>query len=198
MAAVSLENVSRAYPGGVLAVEGVSLEVVDREFLVLVGPSGCGKTTTLRLIAGLEELTSGKISIAGRLVNDVAAKHRDIAMVFQNYALYPHMTVYRNMAFGLELREGVGGIGRLWRWALATEKKRRWRKGGIRLPSACARRPVFWASNRCWSAIRGNCRAASGNGWRSGEQSSATRPCFCSTSRCRIWMQSCGWKCGAS
>jgi multiple sugar transport system ATP-binding protein len=124
MAGVSLENVSRAYPGGVLAVEELSLEVADREFLVLVGPSGCGKTTTLRLIAGLEELTSGKISIAGRLVNDVAAKHRDIAMVFQNYALYPHMTVYRNMAFGLELREGVGGIGRLWRWALATDKKR--------------------------------------------------------------------------
>ncbi len=124
MAGVSLENVSRAYPGGVLAVDDVSLEVVDREFLVLVGPSGCGKTTTLRLIAGLEELTRGKISIAGRLVNDVAAKHRDIAMVFQNYALYPHMTVYRNMAFGLELREGVGGIGRLWRWTLATEKKR--------------------------------------------------------------------------
>ncbi len=124
MAGVNLENVSRAYAGGVRAVDGVSLEVHDREFLVLVGPSGCGKTTTLRLIAGLEELTDGRITIGTRLVNDVAAKHRDVAMVFQNYALYPHMTVYRNMAFGLELREGVSGIGRLWRWALSAEKKR--------------------------------------------------------------------------
>jgi multiple sugar transport system ATP-binding protein len=130
MAGVILENVSRTYPGGVAAVEGVSLEVHDREFLVLVGPSGCGKTTTLRLIAGLEELSDGKITIGERLVNDVAAKHRDIAMVFQNYALYPHMTVYRNMAFGLELREGVSGWRRLsgwrlWRWVLPAGQKRR-------------------------------------------------------------------------
>jgi len=86
MAGVVLENVSRVFPGNVLAVDGVSLEVFDREFLVLVGPSGCGKTTTLRLIAGLEELSGGKITIASRVVNDVAAKNRDIAMVFQNYA----------------------------------------------------------------------------------------------------------------
>jgi multiple sugar transport system ATP-binding protein len=130
MSGVILENVSRTYPGGVAAVDGVSLEVHDREFLVLVGPSGCGKTTTLRLIAGLEELSGGKITIGERLVNDVAAKHRDIAMVFQNYALYPHMTVYRNMAFGLELREGMSGWRRLsgwrlWRWVLPADKKRR-------------------------------------------------------------------------
>jgi multiple sugar transport system ATP-binding protein len=125
MAGVILENVSRAYPGHV-AVDGVDLEVFDREFLVLVGPSGCGKTTTLRLIAGLEEPTSGTISIGSRVVNDVPAKHRDIAMVFQNYALYPHMNVYRNMAFGLELREGLGGVRRLWRWALPTRLKAPW------------------------------------------------------------------------
>lgn len=123
MAGVVLENVSRVFPGHVAAVDGVNLEVFDREFLVLVGPSGCGKTTTLRLMAGLEELSGGKISIAGRVVNDVPPKHRDIAMVFQNYALYPHMTVYRNMAFSLELRENVNGFGRLWRWALPTGRK---------------------------------------------------------------------------
>ncbi|MGD9722827.1 MAG: ABC transporter ATP-binding protein [Pirellulales bacterium] len=124
MAGVVLENVSRVYPTGVSAVVGVNLEVRDREFLVLVGPSGCGKTTTLRLIAGLEELSDGKIAIGTRVVNDVPPKDRDIAMVFQNYALYPHLTVYRNLAFGLELREGVNGFSWLWRWALPARRKR--------------------------------------------------------------------------
>lgn len=124
MAGVVLENVSRVYPGHVAAVNGIDLTVVDREFLVLVGPSGCGKTTTLRLIAGLEELSQGKITIGARLVNDVPPKDRDIAMVFQNYALYPHLTVYRNLAFGLELREGVGGLAWLWQWALPPARKR--------------------------------------------------------------------------
>ncbi|REK09490.1 MAG: ATP-binding cassette domain-containing protein [Planctomycetota bacterium] len=124
MAGVILENVSRAYPGGVLAVDGVDLEVFDREFLVLVGPSGCGKTTTLRLIAGLEGLDGGTITIGSRRVNDVAAKDRDIAMVFQSYALYPHMTVYRNLAFGLELREGVDRWGRLVGWILPRRNAR--------------------------------------------------------------------------
>jgi ABC-type sugar transport system ATPase subunit len=124
MAGVVLENVSRVYPGDVAAVNGIDLEVVDREFLVLVGPSGCGKTTTLRLIAGLEELSQGRITIGPRLVNDVPPKDRDIAMVFQNYALYPHLTVYRNLAFGLELREGVGGMGWLWQWALPPARRR--------------------------------------------------------------------------
>jgi multiple sugar transport system ATP-binding protein len=124
MAGVSLENVSRTYPGGAAAACDVSLEVFDREFLVLVGPSGCGKTTTLRLIAGLEEPSSGKIWIGGRLVNDVPAKNRDIAMVFQNYALYPHMTVYRNLAFGLELREGASGWSRWWRWGLSPSRRK--------------------------------------------------------------------------
>ena len=104
MAKVTLEQVSKQF-GNVLAVNDVSLEIPDRQFTVLVGPSGCGKTTCLRLVAGLEEATAGNIYIGERLVNDVAPKDRDIAMVFQNYALYPHMTVYDNMAFGLRLRK---------------------------------------------------------------------------------------------
>ncbi|RKX31288.1 MAG: glycerol-3-phosphate ABC transporter ATP-binding protein [Verrucomicrobia bacterium] len=104
MAKVVLENVSKIYPGGVVAVKDANLEIEDQEFVVLVGPSGCGKSTTLRMIAGLEEVTEGNIYIDGRRVNDVPPKDRDIAMVFQNYALYPHMTVYNNMAFGLKLR----------------------------------------------------------------------------------------------
>lgn len=105
MAQVSLVNVGKTYPGGVRAVEDVSLGIGRREFIVLVGPSGCGKTTILRMIAGLEEISSGKIFIGNKLVNDVPPKDRDIAMVFQNYALYPHMTVFQNMAFALKLRK---------------------------------------------------------------------------------------------
>jgi multiple sugar transport system ATP-binding protein len=105
VAKVILENVSKIYPGGVKAVDSANLEIQDREFVVLVGPSGCGKSTTLRMVAGLEEISSGTITIDGRVVNDVPPKDRDIAMVFQNYALYPHMTVYKNMAFGLMLRK---------------------------------------------------------------------------------------------
>ncbi|PMQ01123.1 MAG: glycerol-3-phosphate ABC transporter ATP-binding protein [Dictyoglomus sp. NZ13-RE01] len=104
MADVKLEGVTKKF-GDVVAVNNVNLDIQDKEFIVLVGPSGCGKTTTLRMIAGLEEVTEGKIYIGGRLVNDVPPKDRDIAMVFQNYALYPHMTVYDNMAFGLKLRK---------------------------------------------------------------------------------------------
>jgi multiple sugar transport system ATP-binding protein len=104
MAKVILEQVSKTF-GNVLAVNNVTLDIPDRQFTVLVGPSGCGKTTCLRLVAGLEEATAGNIYIGERLVNDVAPKDRDIAMVFQNYALYPHMTVYDNMAFGLRLRK---------------------------------------------------------------------------------------------
>jgi len=104
MAEVILRNVTKVFPPRVVAVDDVTLEVRDREFLVLVGPSGCGKSTTLRIVAGLEDATRGEIFIGDRLVNNVAPKDRDIAMVFQNYALYPHMTVYRNLAFGLKLR----------------------------------------------------------------------------------------------
>jgi multiple sugar transport system ATP-binding protein len=109
MAQVILKNVYKTYPGErgkeVTAVEDFNLEVTDREFVVFVGPSGCGKSTTLRMIAGLEEISKGEVLIDGHKVNDIPPKDRDIAMVFQNYALYPHMSVYDNMAFGLELRK---------------------------------------------------------------------------------------------
>jgi len=104
MAQVSLKNVSKTFPGNVKAVDNVNIGIENKEFMVLVGPSGCGKSTTLRMIAGLEDITSGDIYIGDKLVNDVPAKDRDIAMVFQNYALYPHMTVFENMSFGLRLR----------------------------------------------------------------------------------------------
>ncbi|MFA5561405.1 MAG: sn-glycerol-3-phosphate ABC transporter ATP-binding protein UgpC [Eubacteriales bacterium] len=105
MASLSLKHIYKKYPGGVTAVSDFCLEIKDKEFLILVGPSGCGKTTTLRMIAGLEEITEGELFIGDVLVNDIVPKDRDIAMVFQNYALYPHMTVYENMAFGLKLRK---------------------------------------------------------------------------------------------
>ena len=105
MAGLSLRHIYKKYPGGVTAVSDFNLEIKDKEFLIFVGPSGCGKSTTLRMIAGLEEISEGELYIGDRYVNDVAPKDRDIAMVFQNYALYPHMTVFDNMAFGLKLRK---------------------------------------------------------------------------------------------
>lgn len=105
MASLSLKNVCKVYPNGFVAVKDFNLEIADQEFIIFVGPSGCGKSTTLRMIAGLEEISSGELWIGDRLVNDIEPKDRDIAMVFQNYALYPHMTVYDNMAFGLKLRK---------------------------------------------------------------------------------------------
>ena len=105
MASVVLKNVFKRYEGNVVAVSDFNIDIADKEFIILVGPSGCGKTTTLRMIAGLEEITEGEVYIGDRLVNDVQPKDRDIAMVFQNYALYPHMTVFDNMAFGLKLRK---------------------------------------------------------------------------------------------
>ncbi|MBR2152636.1 MAG: sn-glycerol-3-phosphate ABC transporter ATP-binding protein UgpC [Clostridia bacterium] len=105
MASLSLKHIGKKYAGGVMAVSDFNLEIKDKEFIILVGPSGCGKSTTLRMIAGLEEITEGELFIGDRLVNDIAPKDRDIAMVFQNYALYPHMTVFGNMAFGLKLRK---------------------------------------------------------------------------------------------
>ena len=105
MSNLSLRNLYKIYPGNVTAVKDFNLEIEDKEFIVFVGPSGCGKSTTLRMIAGLEEISKGEIYIGDKLVNDVEPKDRDIAMVFQNYALYPHMSVYDNMAFGLKLRK---------------------------------------------------------------------------------------------
>ncbi len=105
MADLQLKHIYKKYSGGVVAVTDFTLDIEDKEFVILVGPSGCGKSTTLRMIAGLEEISEGELYIGGKLMNDVAPKDRDIAMVFQNYALYPHMTVFENMAFGLKLRK---------------------------------------------------------------------------------------------
>ena len=105
MASITLKNITKTYEGGNTVISDLNLEIKDKEFIILVGPSGCGKSTTLRMIAGLEEVTSGDLLIGDKRVNDDAPKDRDIAMVFQSYALYPHMTVYKNMAFALELRK---------------------------------------------------------------------------------------------
>lgn len=105
MASISLKNIQKVYPGDVKVIDNLNLEIKDKEFIILVGPSGCGKSTTLRMIAGLEEVTGGELCIGDKCVNQVPPKDRDIAMVFQNYALYPHMTVYKNMAFALKLRK---------------------------------------------------------------------------------------------
>ena len=119
MAQVLLDSISKVYPGGVKAVDNVSLTIADREFVVLVGPSGCGKSTTLRMVAGLEDISGGTIRIGERIVNDVAPKDRDIAMVFQNYALYPHMNVYQNMSFALRLRRRYGAGRNPFAWLLS-------------------------------------------------------------------------------
>src|SRR5699024_4448530 len=105
MAELRMENIQKTYDKNVRAVDDFNLDIKDKEFIVFVGPSGCGKSTTLRMIAGLEEITDGELYIDDKRMNDVAPKDRDIAMVFQNYALYPHMNVYDNMAFGLKLRK---------------------------------------------------------------------------------------------
>jgi ABC-type sugar transport system ATPase subunit len=112
MSSVTLKNIGKIYPGGVRAVESVDLSVADGEFVVLVGPSGCGKSTTLRMVAGLEDISEGELRIGDRVVNDVAARDRDVAMVFQNYALYPHLTVRRNLSFGLERRRRKLGLSK--------------------------------------------------------------------------------------
>ena len=108
MAEVKLKNISKQYTG-INVVSNISLDVKDKQFVVLVGPSGCGKSTTLRMIAGLEDISSGELYIGDKLVNNIAPKNRDIAMVFQNYALYPHMSVFQNMAFGLRLKKNTKG-----------------------------------------------------------------------------------------
>ena len=105
MSTVLLKDLKKVYEGNVVAVHDVNLEIADKEFIVLVGPSGCGKSTTLRMVAGLEDISDGELYIDGRLCNDVAPKDRDIAMVFQSYALYPHLSVYDNMAFALKLKK---------------------------------------------------------------------------------------------
>jgi sn-glycerol 3-phosphate transport system ATP-binding protein len=147
VASVTLENVRKIYPGGVEAVKGVSLEVADGAFVVLVGPSGCGKSTLLRMIAGLETVSSGEIRIGGRAVNEVEPAERDIAMVFQNYALYPHMSVHANMAYGLknrgmakpEIERRIGEAARLLGIEALLERKPRALSGGQRQRVAMGR-----------------------------------------------------------
>ena len=112
MADIAIEEATKVYPDGTEAVADLDLAIADGEFMVLVGPSGCGKTTALRMVAGLEEISSGTVRIGGRVVNDLPPKDRDVAMVFQNYALYPHMSVYDNMAFALKLRKMAQGRDR--------------------------------------------------------------------------------------
>ncbi len=148
MAKVELEKVSKIYAGGVRAVNAIDLQIKDQEFVVLVGPSGCGKSTTLRMVAGLEEISEGTIRIGDRVVNDVPPKDRDIAMVFQNYALYPHMSVYKNMAFGLKLRRMpkaqihervIAGGRRRWISTHLLERKPKALSGGQRQRVAVGR-----------------------------------------------------------
>ncbi|MGP1615834.1 MAG: ATP-binding cassette domain-containing protein, partial [Pollutimonas bauzanensis] len=105
MATLSFRNVTKTYPGDIAVIHGINMDVADGEFIVIVGPSGCGKSTLMRMVAGLESITSGEISIDGKVVNKLEPAERDIAMVFQNYALYPHMTVFENMAYGLKIRK---------------------------------------------------------------------------------------------
>ena len=147
MASLSLDNVKKVYPGGVEAVKGVSLQVPDRAFVVLVGPSGCGKSTLLRMIAGLETITSGTVKIGDRIVNEVEPANRDIAMVFQNYALYPHMKVFDNMAYGLrnrgmgepEVKRRVDEAARLLEIGQLLDRKPRQLSGGQRQRVAMGR-----------------------------------------------------------
>ena len=174
MANVILKNLVKRF-GAVTAVDNLSIEIQDKEFAVLVGPSGCGKTTALRMIAGLETITSGEIYIGDTLVNEMAPKDRDIAMVFQNYALYPHMNVRDNLGFGLKMRE------------VPERGDRRPGSGGGRHP----RHPG--------PARRGNprsSRAASGSAWPWEGPSSASPRCFSSTSRSPTSTPSSGWRCG--
>lgn len=174
MAGVRLEHIFKKYPGADKAtVIDVNLDIADKEFLVLVGPSGCGKSTTLRMIAGLEEITEGKLYIGDRVVNDVAPKDRDIAMVFQSYALYPHMNVYQNMAFGLKLRK--------------VKKKKS--------TNVYARQQEFSISSTCLTANRRLSPVVSVNGLPWDAQLSAIRKSSSWTNRFPTWMLSSAVKC---
>jgi len=160
MAEVTLTGVSKVFDGKVTAVRDVNILINDKEFVVLVGPSGCGKSTVLRMIAGLEEITAGTISINGKVVNDVAPKDRDIAMVFQNYAPLPHMTVYENLAFGLKLRKYS-------KPEIDTRVQKRRRSSASTRTSTASQGPLGGQRQRV--AL--------------GARSSASQRCFCSTNR---------------
>ena len=170
MASITLKNIVKTYDNKVTVIPGLDLEIHDKEFIILVGPSGCGKSTTLRMIAGLEEITAGELYIGEKKVNNVAPKDRDIAMVFQNYALYPHMTVYKNMAFGLMLRK---------------------------TPRAEIDRKVHEAAQlrNTSTASRAPSPAASGSVLHSAGPWCAIPLFFCLTSPSPTWMQSCAPRC---
>ena len=168
MASVTIRDVRKSY-GAVEVMHGVSVDIEEGEFVVLVGPSGCGKSTLLRMLAGLEHITSGQILIGEKVVNDLPPKDRDIAMVFQNYALYPHLTVAENMGFSLKL----AGVKR----AEIAERSS--------LP------PRSWAWPIFWTAIRASCLGASANAWPWAAPSCAIRRCSCSTNPCRTLTPSC-------
>ena len=153
MAEITLKGVTKRYPDGTEAVKAIDLDIADGEFMILVGPSGCGKSTALRMIAGLEDISDGELIIGGEVVNDLAPKDRDIAMVFQNYALYPHMTVRDNMGFALKLAK----VDR----ARSTRRSRRRRGSSI------------W--RRIWTASRRTCRVGSVSVWRWAARSCVTR-----------------------
>ncbi len=136
MASVSLKGLSKVYPGNVKAVDSVDLEVTDGEFVVLVGPSGCGKSTTLRMVAGLEEISAGTLVIGERVVNEVAGRDRDVAMVFQSYALYPHLTVAQNLAFPLERRRQFGSF---FKWLLSSDYRSSARRERAEIKAEVAR-----------------------------------------------------------
>lgn len=173
MAEVSLRKLRKTY-GAVVAVEGVDLEIAKGELIVLLGPSGCGKSTTLRMVAGLETISAGELHIGGRNVTTLEPKDRDIAMVFQNYALYPHKTIRGNMSFGLKMRGMKGARS----------------PGGSTLQRKC------WTSRTCSTASRASFQADRCSVSHSAAPLFATRRCFCSMNRCPTWMRSFAPGCG--
>jgi multiple sugar transport system ATP-binding protein len=167
MAQIVLDQVDKTFAHGVQAVHDLSLEIPDGEFMVLVGPSGCGKSTALRIIAGLEDITRGTLQIGDRIVNNLPPKDRDIAMIFQNYALYPQMTVAQNMAFGLQMRK---------------------------TPKSEIVRRVQNAAKIL--GLEPRCPAASASAWRWAGRSCGNRKLSSWTNRCRTSTPSCVWACG--
>ena len=175
MASLTLRGINKRYEETEV-MKSVNLDINDGEFVVFVGPSGCGKSTLMRMIAGLEDISAGDLMIDGTRVNELPPAKRGIAMVFQSYALYPHMTLYDNMAFGLKL---------------AGEKK-------PEIDAAVSRRRRFSTSITCWTASRSSFRAGSGSGWRSGARSCASRTCSSSTNRFRTSTPRCACRCASN
>jgi ABC-type sugar transport system ATPase subunit len=188
MADITLDRVSKIYPNGVPAVREVSLDIKDGEFMIFLGPSGCGKSTTLRMIAGLESVTSGRLSIGGQLMNDVDPADRNVAIVFQNYALYPHMSVAGNLAFGLQLRHvpkaeierRIAGISAMLGIRELLDRKPAHLSGGQRqrsgAPWCASRRPSCWMS-RCRTSTP-SCVPRCGPNSSSCTRRSAPRSCM--------------------